>query len=553
MSRFMKKELKTTKPTINCAIYTRKSCEEGLEQEFNSLDAQYEAGKAYITSQKSEGWRVYKRYDDGGYSGGNIERPGLKQLMQDIENGYINCVVVYKVDRLSRSLSDFFKLMETFDRKGISFVSVTQSFNTTNSMGKLTLNILLSFAQFEREVTGERIRDKISASKKKGMWMGGIVPLGYDVVERKLTPNPEEKKTVSYIFESYLEVKSIDVLKQKLNSEGIKTKQWQAKSGKAYGKTKWTSSMLGRVLRNQIYIGKVHHNGNIYEGEHEGIVESVLFNEVQELLNNQNRRNNDSLEVGKYLLFQKLYNEQGEMFKCDACVKTNKSKAKTAKVRYNYYITTDKRLKCEKVDKIVIELARQFISAKHQNLMPAENDELAKVDWNSLGNQRQKALVRHLIARVIYKDEELKLEINRDAILNLKEYQSSKANVSNEVFYHQLYLSSDEQIVNIIADTKTTKIIPTKVNKTLLKAVTTGYRYKQLLESGTTITEISKQENKQDTYIGRMAKLGYLSPRIIEAIFEARHNESLTIIALEKIADANIDWNNQETAFAEYR
>jgi site-specific DNA recombinase len=219
MSKEVKNVKQNSKPTINCAIYTRKSCEEGLEQEFNSLDAQFEAGKAYVASQKSEGWRVYKRYDDGGYSGGNIERPGLKQLMQDIESGYINCVVVYKVDRLSRSLSDFFKLMETFDRKGISFVSVTQSFNTTNSMGKLTLNIMLSFAQFEREVTGERIRNKISASKKKGMWMGGIVPLEYDVVEKKLLPNPEEKKAVSYIFESYLAVKSIDLLKQKLNSE----------------------------------------------------------------------------------------------------------------------------------------------------------------------------------------------------------------------------------------------------------------------------------------------------------------------------------------------
>jgi site-specific DNA recombinase len=553
----MNKEIKiikqNSKPVINCAIYTRKSCEEGLEQEFNSLDAQFEAGKAYITSQKSEGWRVYKRYDDGGYSGGNIERPGLKQLMQDIENGYINCVVVYKVDRLSRSLSDFFKLMETFDRKGISFVSVTQSFNTTNSMGKLTLNILLSFAQFEREVTGERIRDKISASKKKGMWMGGIVPLGYDAIERKLIPNVEEMKTIKYIFESYLEVKSIDILKQKLNSEGIKTKQWQAKSGKTYGKTKWTNSMLGRVLRNQIYVGKVHHNGNIYEGEHEGIVESVLFNEVQELLNNQNRRNNDSLEVGKYLLFQKLYNEQGEMFKCDACVKTNKSKAKTAKVRYNYYITTDKRLKCEKVDKTVIELTRQFVSSKHEVLTPAENDELSKIDWNALTNQQQKYLVKHLISRVIYKDEEIKLEMKREAILNLKERQSDKINHSSESFNHQIYISSDEQTINIIADTKTTRIIPTRVNKTLLKAITTGYKYKKLLESGATITQISKQENKQDTYIGRMTKLGYLSPRIIESIFEAKHNESLTVIALEKIADANIDWSKQEIAFAEYR
>lgn len=545
----MKKEIKTIKPVINCAIYTRKSCEEGLEQEFNSLDAQYEAGKAYVTSQKSEGWRVYKRYDDGGYSGGNIERPGLKQLMQDIESGYINCVVVYKVDRLSRSLSDFFKLMETFDRKGISFVSVTQSFNTTNSMGKLTLNILLSFAQFEREVTGERIRDKISASKKKGMWMGGIVPLGYDIVERKLIPNAEETKTINHIFESYLEVKSIDLLKEKLNFEGIKTKQWQAKSGKTYGKTKWTNSMLGRVLRNPVYIGKIHHKGNVYDGDHNGIVGETLFNQIQELLNSQNRRNNDQLEVGRYLLFQKLHNENGKIFKCDACVKANKSKNNTTKVRYNYYITEDKRLKCEKIDKTVIELIRQFILAKHTTLTPAENDELGKIDWDNLGSQRQKMLVKHLI----YKDGELKLEINRKSILSFKEYQSGKTHRDNPNFNHQLYISSDGQIINIIADTKTNKIIPTKINKTLLKAVATGYRYKKLLESGTTITEISKQENKQDTYIGRMTKLGYLSPRIIENIFDAKHNENLTIVALEKIADANIDWNNQEMAFAEYR
>jgi len=550
----MKKELKT-KPVINCAIYTRKSCEEGLEQEFNSLDAQFEAGKAYITSQKSEGWKVYKRYDDGGYSGGNIERPGLKQLMQDIENGYINCVVVYKVDRLSRSLSDFFKLMETFDRKGISFVSVTQSFNTTNSMGKLTLNILLSFPQFEREVTGERIRDKISASKKKGMWMGGIVPLGYDIVERKLTPNLEETKTIKYIFNSYLETKSIDLLKQKMNLEGMKTKQWQAKSGKTYGKTKWTNSMLGRVLRNQVYVGKVYHNGNTYEGEHCGIADEGLFNQVQELLNNQNRRNNDTLEVGKYLLFQKLYNEQGEMFKCDACIKTNKIKNKTIKVRYNYYITENKRLKCEKVDKTVIELTRQFITAKHQNLMPAENDEIAKIDWDNLGNQRQKVLIKHLINKAVYKDDEIKLEINRDVILNLKEYQSNKLNNTtiNETFNHQIYISSDKQIINIIVDTRTNKIIPTKVDKTLLKAVATGYRYKRAMENGISLSILSKQENKQDTYISRISMLGYLSSRIIENIFEAKHAENLTISILEKIANQSSDWKIQEQMFAKHQ
>ncbi|MEN9782129.1 MAG: hypothetical protein RL208_279 [Pseudomonadota bacterium] len=269
---------------------------------------------------------------------------------------------------------------------------------------------------------------------------------GYDVVERKLTPNLEETKTINHIFESYLEVKSIDLLKQKLNSEGIKTKQWQAKSGKNYGKTKWTNSMLGRVLRNPVYVGKIHHKGNVYDGEHDGIIDDVLFNQVQELLQSQNRRNNDNLEIGKYLLFQRLYNENGEMFKCDACLKTNKSKTKTTKVRYNYYITNSKRLKCEKVDKTVIELARQFVSAKHEALMPSENDEIAKIDWNTLINQEQKCLVKHLISKVIHKDDEIKLEINRNAISNLKRYQSNKTNPSNEIFSHQVYISSDEQI-----------------------------------------------------------------------------------------------------------
>src|ERR1700729_2181073 len=213
------------KPVIRCAIYTRKSSEEGLEQSFNSLDAQRESSEAFILSQRQEGWRVVPtRYDDGGYSGGTMERPALKRLLEDVEAKKVNVIVVYKVDRLTRSLSDFAKIVEALDARGVSFVSVTQQFNTTSSMGRLTLNILLSFAQFEREVTGERIRDKIAASKRRGMWMGGNLPLGYDVRERKLVINPAEAKTVRLIYRLYRELGSVRRLKEELERRGIRSK-----------------------------------------------------------------------------------------------------------------------------------------------------------------------------------------------------------------------------------------------------------------------------------------------------------------------------------------
>src|SRR5258707_6271090 len=220
------------KPVIRCAIYTRKSSEEGLEQSFNSLDAQRESSEAFILSQRQEGWRVVPtRYDDGGYSGGTMDRPALKRLLEDVQANKVNVIVVYKVDRLTRSLADFAKIVEALDARGVSFVSVTQQFNTTTSMGRLTLNILLSFAQFEREVTGERIRDKVAASKKKGMWMGGPVPLGYDLEARKLTPNPTEAALVRNIFALYIKLGCVRKLMAQLNRENVKTKTWVTKTG----------------------------------------------------------------------------------------------------------------------------------------------------------------------------------------------------------------------------------------------------------------------------------------------------------------------------------
>jgi site-specific DNA recombinase len=260
---------------LRCAIYTRKSSEEGLDMEFNSLDAQRASCEAYVVSQRSEGWAaIRERYDDGGYSGGTLERPSLRQLLADVEAGLIDVIVVYKIDRLSRSLMDFAKLVEVFDRHNVTFVSVTQSFNTTTSMGRLTLNILLSFAQFEREVIGERIRDKFAASRARGMWMGGHPPLGYDVRDRKLVVNEVEAATVRSVFERFLSVGSATTLARTLAAEGMTTKR-----GKRIDK-----GAIYKLLANRVYVGEAVHKGTAYPGEHEAIIDRDLWDKVHSIL-----------------------------------------------------------------------------------------------------------------------------------------------------------------------------------------------------------------------------------------------------------------------------
>lgn len=279
---------------LRCAVYTRKSSDEGLDQSFNSLDAQREAGEAYVRSQSHEGWKLLPaRYDDGGFSGGSMERPGLTRLLADVEAGLVDVVVVYKIDRLTRSLADFARIVEAFDKRDVSFVSVTQAFNTTSSMGRLTLNVLLSFAQFEREVTGERIRDKIAASKAKGMWMGGVPPLGYDLPEagsRKLRVNCTEAANVRHIFARYLELGSVHALQRELSASGITSKRYRTQRGKELGGTVFSRGALFHMLRNRIYRGQIVHRSAVHDGEHEAIVDSVLFEAVQRSLEGNARR-----------------------------------------------------------------------------------------------------------------------------------------------------------------------------------------------------------------------------------------------------------------------
>ncbi|WP_419252638.1 recombinase family protein [Caulobacter sp. ErkDOM-YI] len=263
---------------LRCAIYTRKSSEEGLDQSFNSLHAQREACEAYVLSQAGEGWSALRTtYDDGGFSGGSMERPGLAQLLSDIAAGKIDVVVVYKVDRLTRSLADFAKIVETFDARGVSFVSVTQAFNTTNSMGRLTLNVLLSFAQFEREVTGERIRDKIAASKAKGMWMGGTIPLGYDLRERKLIINLVESELVRDIFARYLAGSSAASLAEDLERAGVRSKAWTTRAGRPMGGKVMGKGAIVHILQSRLYLGEIVHKGQVHTGEHEAIISREVF------------------------------------------------------------------------------------------------------------------------------------------------------------------------------------------------------------------------------------------------------------------------------------
>src|SRR5467141_3293668 len=315
-----------------CAIYTRKSSEEGLEQEFNSLAAQREACEAFIRSQRDEGWVLVRtRYDDGGFSGGNIERPALQHLVADIRAGRIDIVVVYKVDRLTRSLADFARLVELFDAQTVSFVSVTQQFNTTSSMGRLTLNVLLSFAQFEREVTGERIRDKIAASKRKGLWVGGPLPLGYEMKDGKIAVVEDEAERVRLIYRRYLELGGVNALVRDLRDKGIRTKIRLRAAGTTHGGIPFERGSLFYLLRNRFYIGEVKYRGEILPGEQPAIMDRQLFDAVQQKLTDQWSHRNHVKTKSDHLLTGLLYDDAGHRM-----IPTHATKSG---IRYRYYIS----------------------------------------------------------------------------------------------------------------------------------------------------------------------------------------------------------------------
>jgi DNA invertase Pin-like site-specific DNA recombinase len=415
-----------------CAIYTRKSSEEGLEQEFNSLAAQREACEAFICSQRSQGWVLAKiRYDDGGFSGGNLERPALQHLIADVRAGRIDIVVVYKVDRLTRSLADFARLVELFDAEGVSFVSVTQQFNTTSSMGRLTLNVLLSFAQFEREVTGERIRDKIAASKKKGMWMGGNVPLGYDAKERTLVINPAEAETVRRIFALYRELGCVRRVKEEADRLGLRTKSSTTANGTERGGKAFSRGHLYTLLSNPIYTGQIAHKGQFYPGQHPALIDDESWSTVRDQLaanTSDHRRKAKAAEPS--LLAGLLVDARGERLTPSHAVKKGR--------RYRYYVSaaliteagTDRaqgwRLAAREIEEAVIRILTDALTSPAKLVerfdapgMPSNQlrkllSRAARMAAALVGSPGERAkLVRELVGEIIVDEKTITIKLRR--------------------------------------------------------------------------------------------------------------------------------------------
>jgi site-specific DNA recombinase len=559
---------------LRCGIYTRKSSEEGLEQDFNSLDAQREACEAFIASQKREGWApVGEMYDDGGYSGATMERPAFQRLMADVSAGKIDVVVVYKVDRLTRSLSDFAKIVELFDRHAVSFVSVTQQFNTTTSMGRLTLNILLSFAQFEREVTGERIRDKIAASKKKGMWMGGQPSLGYDVKDRKLIVNTTEAETVRHIFRRYYELKSVRELKEDLDAASIVSKVRTASDGSRYGGQPFSRGALYLMLQNRIYRGEIVHKGKSYPGEHEAIVDEALWNNVQAILA-QNRvdRANGTTGNEPNLLTGILFDAQGG--------RMSPTHANKKGTRYRYYISRSlldgsakakaagQRVPAAALESLVVRRIRGWLADPAsilQAIQHAASDavtqkrlierarDLAKQDLH-LGIEGLRAFMRASIVRVQVHADRIDIMLDQDQVCQCldetakqtepSEKTPTEANRQVTTVSIPARLKRTGKEMRIIVDDGSEPAIPdTGLGRLLVRA--NAIRDQLLADRSLTFEDIAKSEGVVPSYATRLFRLTLLAPDIVSAILSGRHPPELTARRLMDDTRLPLDWNEQ--------
>lgn len=520
---------------LRCAIYTRKSSEEGLEQSFNSLDAQREACDAYIVSQKSEGWKALPTlYDDGGYSGGNMDRPALQRLMHDIAARRVDIVVVYKVDRLTRSLADFAKIVEVFDEHQVSFVSVTQAFNTTSSMGRLTLNVLLSFAQFEREVTGERIRDKIAASKAKGMWMGGYPPLGYDVEDRALVAVPEEAERVRHIFERYLTLKSVRALAQELGESGIRSKVRRLSNGDTRGGTIFSRGALFHLLRNRIYVGEIVHKQNIYPGQHEPIVALDQFEKVQLQLAINRIRPSDRRFDSAPLIGRVIDSFGTRMSPVHAYGKNGR--------RYRYYVSGE-------------DSARKG-SAEHVSRVSAHVLEEIVLD-------RMRSLIAHPEANWTEVLQHLReVEVHaRSVTLNITGISASRLNSSAATSLSVEIKSDDAVRVTIAAcmqprkgSTRVTapaaRLSRAYFDKPLIAALKRAHR--ELADHGyhfrNAEPDLAEAHGFGDPYRRRLTQLAFLAPDIQRAILTGRQPPGLNLKRLTS-SELPIEWDEQRMRF----
>ncbi|MCW5685983.1 MAG: recombinase family protein [Pseudolabrys sp.] len=517
---------------VRCAIYTRVSTDQGLEQDFNSLDAQYEASQAYIRSQAHAGWTLVRtKYDDGGFSGGNTERPALQRLLQDIQAGRIDIIVVYKVDRLTRSLADFAKLVELFDAHGVSFVSVTQQFNTTTSMGRLTLNVLLSFAQFEREVTSERIRDKIAASKRKGLWVGGPLPLGYRIQDGKVAIVPDEAETVRQIFARYLELGSVSALMRDLRQRDVRTKVRPLRTGRTRGGVHFGRGALFYLLRNRFYIGEVNYKGEILPGEQPPILDRELFEAVQNKLTDQWTHHTRTRSRSNYLLSGLLYDDTGHRMAATHATK--------AGIRYRYYVSLP--LVHGQSDATVGTISR----------VPAANVEKAVVnglrtcDANSglpaAAARRDRHALEESIARI---------EVHpRQLIVRFKD-KARPGEEPNEprslMIPWQKPPSRARRDIMVPGGTTREQIRPAKIEHRarLVAAIARARCWLDELIHGqvTNISQLAVRHECSERQVNLTLSLAFLAPDLIKAAVEGRLPRG---IGVERLRDAPLEWTRQ--------
>ena len=551
---------------LRCAVYTRKSTEEGLDQDFNSLDAQFEACAAFIASQAGLGWKgVRERYDDGGISGATMERPALRRLLDDVRKARVDVIVVYKIDRLTRSLADFARIVETLDQAGASFVSVTQQFNTTTSMGRLTLNVLLSFAQFEREVTAERIRDKIAASKKKGMWMGGTVPLGYRVENRKLQVNEEECATVRYLFHRYLELKSVRLLVEDARSRGLHARPVKRRDGSVKVTAPFGRGNLYHLLSNPIYVGRIRHRDKVYDGEHQAIIDKPLFDQVQaSLAAGAGERRSPTNRTDSHLLTGLIFDEDGNRIRT---AHTNRKG-----VRYRYYVSqhlVDQRrdgsegwrLPADRLDATVEQCLVQFLQNSpmlseaiellaptgmvHSGILKA--GELAST-WIEQSRSKRKTLVQTIVQRVDITPGALRITIHPTDLVELLlgrrvEPVPDHGPITLERPFTLRRRGVETRLVLTDGSASNPEPDPALINLVLraqayLAALTDG--------ASRSMADIARAHGTTPSEISRILPLAFLSPGITAQIVSGKHPAGLTAQRLSRLPDLPLSWSAQD-------
>jgi len=558
--------------TVRCAVDTRKSSEEGLEQEFNSLQAQREACEAFINSQRHEGWVCLRAaYDDGGFSGSTMDRPALQQLLAEITAGRIDTIVVYKIDRLTRSLADFAKIVEILDARAASFVSVTQQFNTTTSMGRLTLNVLLSFAQFEREVIGERIRDKIAASKRKGMWMGGVSPLGYRAQDGKLVIVDSEAEIVRFIFRRYAELGSVRLLKDELAARSIQSKLQTSAAGRISGGKPFARGALYLMLQNRIYRGEIVHNKQAYPGEHTPIIDQPLWDAVQaQLASNAAERNLGARNRQPSLLAGMLADGDGNPMTPSHAVKKG--------TRYRYYvsrplITKDQtegfaalRVPAGEIEQLVTSRVRQWLldsgsiykstsarlpDASTQQRLVAQAADIA-THWPELPVARKRAVLTALIERIEVRLDQVDIRLRPPrlgALLDVNAAPSQGAtDDETEILSVPVRLRRTGREIRMVID-GTDTFAAAKPDARLIKLLLRARRFNATLADGDGVpfVALAEREGVSRSYFTRLVRLSYLSPDITQAILDGRQPPDLTAEKLLAHSRLPLAWHDQRT------